>query len=577
MAATLVTVTPVPASAVAEQGCGPDEVAVGVDATTLEAGVSAACVPAGEVATDLYAEAGIELGFHRRLADYVCQVDGLPADADCVGGAAPDAYWSLWWAEPGGEWTYASLGASGLRVPAGGAVLWLWQGDAARVAPSVTPADLGADGEAPTAAEPTGTKETGDALSAATSAGLACALVALLALTAYALARRRRHPPARGRLARELHPLAWWAWAIGLAAAATLTFNPWIHLLLLAAAIVVVAARRTDHPWARVFRLYLALGVVIVVVRVFFRLLVGGAYGETVLLDLPAVPLPDWVHGIQLLGPVTAEALFGGLYDGVRLATLVICVGAANALANPKRMLASLPPALYEVGTALVVAINVMPQLAIATRRVRDAQRLRPSPAAGLGRRRSLSIRRVLVPVLEDALERSLSLAAGMDTRGYGRSGAQSRGHRVLTGALLLAGLIGVGVGVYGVLDLTAPRWLAMPMLGVGVVLAVAGVVLAGRRVGRTRYRPAPWRWPETVVAVSGLAVFVGIRIVVARDPSVAAPDLSAAPLLSVLALVVPLIALAGLAAPPPLAPDRPPRAGREQGSQRAERQEVPA
>jgi energy-coupling factor transport system permease protein len=27
------------------------------------------------------------------------------------------------------------------------------------------------------------------------------------------------------------------------------------------------------------------------------------------------------------------------------------------------------------------------------------------------------------VPVLEDALERSLALAAGMDTRGYGRSG----------------------------------------------------------------------------------------------------------------------------------------------------------
>ena len=80
----------------------------------------------------------------------------------------------------------------------------------------------------------------------------------------------------------------------------------------------------------------------------------GGA-GGTVWLDLPEVPLPDWVAGITLLGPVTQESVLAGLYDGLRLATLLICVGAANALANPKRLLRSLPPALYEVGTAVVV------------------------------------------------------------------------------------------------------------------------------------------------------------------------------------------------------------------------------
>ncbi len=36
------------------------------------------------------------------------------------------------------------------------------------------------------------------------------------------------------RLARDLHPVAWWVWAVGLAAAATLTTNPLLLVLLVA-------------------------------------------------------------------------------------------------------------------------------------------------------------------------------------------------------------------------------------------------------------------------------------------------------------------------------------------------------
>jgi len=352
------------------------------------------------------------------------------------------------------------------------------------------------------------------------------------------------------RLSRELHPLAWWGWAVGLATAASTTTNPLVLLLIVATASVVVLARRTDQPWARVFRLYLLFGVVIVVVRVFFRLLVGGAYGTTVLVELPEIPLPDWVLGIRLLGPVTQEALLGGLYDGMRLATIIICVGAANALANPKRLLACLPAALYEVGTALVVAVTVVPQLADSVRRVRAAQRLRPSPQ-GRGRRHQ-RLRRVLVPVLEDALDRSLALAAGMDVRGYGRSGGLGRRQRLLTGALMLGGLLGIATGVYGVLDTTAPRWLAAPMLVVGVALAVAGLLSAGRRVGRTRYRRDPWRWPEWVVVASGIAT-AGLLTRVARDqPLLALPSPLDVPTLSVLALLGALLPLVALVAPAP-------------------------
>ena len=351
------------------------------------------------------------------------------------------------------------------------------------------------------------------------------------------------------RLPRDLHPVAWWLWAMGLATAASLTTNPLVLLMLVGVATVVVMARRSDQPWARSFRLYVWVGVVIVVVRVLFRVLLGGGYGGHVLLDLPAVPLPDWVAGITLLGPVTQESLLGGFYDGLRLATIVICIGAANALANPKRLLRSVPPALYEIGTALVVAVTVLPQFADSVRRVRAAQGLRAGATGRVAR-----LRRFLVPVLEDALERSLALAAGMDARGYGRATGLSPARRRATGALMLLGLSGICVGVYAVLDRTAPRYLALPMLALGAGVALAGLLSAGRRVERSRYRPDHWQWPELSVVGSGLVVGAVGWWVGRHQLAVAYPDLTGFPQISGVVLLGLVVGLAGALCSPPAA-----------------------
>lgn len=364
------------------------------------------------------------------------------------------------------------------------------------------------------------------------------------------------------RLPRDLHPVAWWLWAVGLAVAASFTTNPLVLLLLVGVASLAVMLRRSDQIWARSFRLYVWLGVAIVVIRVAFRLVFGGWIGGPVLLDLPEIPLPDWVAGITLLGPVHVQGLLFALYDGLRLATIVICVGAANSLANPKRLLRSVPPALYEIGTALVVAVSVLPQFAESARRVRAAQSLR---AGETGRVRRL--RRFLVPVLEDALERSLALAAGMDTRGYGRAAGMSRAQRRTTGALMLVGLGGICVGVYAVLDTTAPRLLALPMLAVGIAAAAAGLLSAGRRVERTRYRPDPWRWPELAVAASGAAVAAVGWWMNVHQVETAYPALSSFPTVSGVALLGAAVGLLGaLCSPPPARPYAPaPVRGRQE------------
>ena len=347
------------------------------------------------------------------------------------------------------------------------------------------------------------------------------------------------------RLPRDLHPAAWWVWALGLCTAATFTTNPFVLLLLVG----VGGARaggggpppRSDQPWGRSFRLYLWLGAFIVVMRLGFWVVFGGWTGGRVLLDLPSVPLPSWFAGVSLLGPLYAEALVFALYDGLRLATIVVCVGAANSVANPKRLLRSVPPALYEIGTALVVAVTVLPQFADSARRVRAAQSLRAGETHRVRR-----LRRFLVPVLEDALERSLALAAGMDTRGYGRASGATPAQRRTTGVLMLLGLGGILVGTYAFLDTTAPRVLALPMLALGVVAAVAGLLSAGRRVERTRYRPDPWAWPELAVVASGVVVGALGWWISRHEPAVAYPALDAVPTISATVLAMAVAALAG-------------------------------
>jgi energy-coupling factor transport system permease protein len=328
-------------------------------------------------------------------------------------------------------------------------------------------------------------------------------------------------------LPRALHPGAWWLWALGLATAASRTTNPWLLLLVLAVAWHVVTARRSDAPWARSFAVFLKLGMVVITIRVVAQTLFGTAVPGTVLVDLPEVALPAWAAGVTLGGPITDAALAAALVDGLRLATVLACIGAANALANPKRLLASVPAALYEVGVAVVVALSFAPSMVAAVQRIRAARRLRGRPDRGLR-----SIVSVAMPVLEDALERSLALAAAMDSRGYGRRASVPARTRRLTTTLTLAGLGATLVGLYGLLDGTGPALLGLPALLAGIVVAAAALRTAGAGVTRTRYRPDPWVGPEWLTTFAGAAAAVGTIVTSLQAPATLDP--AAWPLLAV-------------------------------------------
>ena len=355
---------------------------------------------------------------------------------------------------------------------------------------------------------------------------------------------------------RSLHPVAWWLWAAGLAICAMRTNNPFLLALIGAVACVVVSLRRSSAPWSRSIAFFLRVGVLVIVIRVAIEIIFGqrGVPGH-VLFTLPRVPLPSWAAGVSIGGPVTLESILIAFVEGLQIAVILLCFGAANSLASPYRLLRSLPAVLYETGVAVTVALAFTPELVQSIGIVRQARRQRGIPTRGLR-----GLRGVAVPVLESALDRSLQLATSMDARGYGRRIALGNTSRRLASGATAGGLLLVAVGLYGVIDSGSLFGLGLPVLAVAAVLCGVGLALGGRRSARSRYRPDPWRGPEWIVAGSGLVALVTLAVARALDvPGLTVsfspltfPSIPLLPVVGILLALVPAIAAPNPSAAPP-------------------------
>ena len=357
------------------------------------------------------------------------------------------------------------------------------------------------------------------------------------------------------RPARHLHPVAWWLWALALAAAASRTLNPIVLAAIIAVSALVVAARRADTPWAGSFRAFLWLGVFVLAVRIGFEMLFGAPIPGTTVMTLPEVTLPSWMAGARLGGEVTLEALVAALYSGLQLVAILACVGAANSLANPTRLLKSVPGALYEVGVAIVVALTLVPSALTHLQQVRDARRLRGRHTRGVR-----ATARMAGAVLAGSLERSLSLAAAMDSRGFGRLRQLSATERRFTMTLTISGTLLLIVGGYALLDAGTSPVVASSALVAGIVTLGVGLLRANRRAVRTVYRPDPWRWPETLTVTTGVVALVACTAAAWLSPAEMLPATS--PLIWPTAPLIPLIAIVIAAGPAWFTPPAPSAVG---------------
>jgi energy-coupling factor transport system permease protein len=143
-------------------------------------------------------------------------------------------------------------------------------------------------------------------------------------------------------------------------------------------------------------------------------------------------------------------------------------------------------------------------------------------------------------------LERSLHLAESLAARGL--TSGDPASHAVADTVALLLGLAAALLGwllpVVGLL----PQRAGVALLVTGGAVAIGALLRRGRRMPHTDFRPAPWRWSDTLVA---LAAWAPVALAAAGMDGRAAlawlpyPALELPP-----APVSPVLALAGLALP---------------------------
>lgn len=322
-------------------------------------------------------------------------------------------------------------------------------------------------------------------------------------------------PPAPGE---ALRPQAWFAWALGLAAAASLAQNPWLLALLgLAAALVRQALgrrRAADRGGAPASGLpgpsLLRAAAAIIPFAALYSFCFNHL-GATVLWRLPeAWPL--------LGGPWTLEALSHGALTGLRLCLLLAAFATLQGALRQRELLALLPRAFGPLALASGIALAWVPAAGRRLRELREAQLargIRP-PATRRGALRQAA--GLVLPLAADGMERALQVADLLCLRGLvdPAAGLDARGGRILAGAL--AALL---LGLFGLLSGLLPPRPAQAVLVGGALLLLGLLRQMGRRRPVTRLLPQAWR-PRDLAVLLGAVLALGACLALRHSELVA-------------------------------------------------------
>lgn len=296
-----------------------------------------------------------------------------------------------------------------------------------------------------------------------------------------------------------LDPRAWLAWAAAAMLPLLLARNPFALVPLLT---IVLAVRGSwSHVAARRFAAwgwFLRLALVVVLVSVVFNILTVHA-GAAVLVHLPtAVPI--------IGGPLTFNALVFGLLSGLAIFTLVLTGTTVAALLDWSALMRTLPARATPFAVAGSVAWSFLPQTAVAYREIREAQEARGHRIRGLR-----DLPPLIVPLLAGALERAMTTAEALESRGLGGAAdASSAMHAWGTAAA-------TALAALAAFALASGRSVLGAVAG---AVALAGFALAWRSgdhgVKRTRYRTRRWQQADSIVtlgaAVSALVTLVRLE-----------------------------------------------------------------
>jgi energy-coupling factor transport system permease protein len=290
----------------------------------------------------------------------------------------------------------------------------------------------------------------------------------------------------------------WLAWAVSAGAAVQLAPSPVYVALVIGVAALVVSLQGLDTPFARAFPTLLTVGIVFALLRTVLTVATThGGPGPT-LFTTPEVSLPDALGGFTVGGSIELEILLQSLAEGFAVVGVMAVFGAFNAVVSHYELVQSAPRAFYELGLVMIVALAFVPSTIGAISSVREADRAR---TGGRVVRRGRLVR-LVVPILETGMERAVSLAESMDSRGFGRGRATARER--LSGWCGFASLLALG-GAF--VALVGRARLAAVVLGlVGALGLAVAVLVASSQTRRVRYRPRRLTGADRAVVAVSLA-----------------------------------------------------------------------
>jgi len=341
------------------------------------------------------------------------------------------------------------------------------------------------------------------------------------------------------------HAGVWLVWALAAAACVELAPNPVYVALVIGIAGLAVSIHARPGPYARAFPILVGVGVFFAVVRMLLTVATTHGLG-TVLFTTPHFGLPQLLGGFTVGGTVELPVMLQSLSEGFAIVGVMAAFGAFNAVVTHSELVQSTPRAFYEVGLVVVVALAFVPSTLAAIGDVRDADRAR---TGGRVVRRGRLLRQV-VPILELGMERAVTLAESMDSRGFARNGPGRRDR--VAGWWGVASLLALG-GAF--VALVGERRTLAGVLGlVGAIGLALAIVLAGSGTQRTRYRPRrmsrrDWLAVGAVLlapAALALCSIAGDESLVWYASPLRWPGLHALPALALVPLLVPVLARPG-------------------------------
>jgi energy-coupling factor transport system permease protein len=304
----------------------------------------------------------------------------------------------------------------------------------------------------------------------------------------------------------RLDPRAWAMWAAAASLPALLARNPWPMTAVLVAVIGVRIAWAEEMTSTRSWNVFLRLALIFATVSVVFNVLTVRA-GDRVIARLP--------DGLPIIGgEISLNAAVYGILSGLALVLLVMIGSTVSALLDWSAVVRMLPESMTSIAVAGSIAFAFIPQTAIAYGEIREAQTARGHRVRG-----ARDLLPILVPLIGSGLDRAITLAESLESRGFGAPADAHREPRIWIRYLGACGLAAATIAVYLFVTSHAGAALAAFLFAgaAGFVVARSG---ERRHIRRTRYRAPVWHVRDTVVAVASAIAIVATILLFQTVPA---------------------------------------------------------